>query len=1087
MYFKKLDISGFKSFAGKTILHFEPGITAVVGPNGCGKSNVFDSIRWCLGEQSIKSLRGSKMEDVIFNGTETILSQNVAEVSLTISNEAKILPIEYDEVTITRKLYRSGESEYLINNNCVRLRDINELLMGTGIGAESYSLVEQGKIDLVISSKPEDRRLVFDEATGVSRYKAKKKEAMKKLEETDNNLLRVNDIIMEVKRQIGSIERQASKARRYKEIFEKLKSLEVKYSSYELKTLKEELSLNCEMIKNSQQEEVEINRQLQEYDNKLMAQQRELQELDSKHSELKNEIASLESHNERNKQHISLNQDRIIDLNNHAQVLSAQKEQLKEKISNHEKSIKELTEQLLNLADINSKKETDLKEKEGRLSNLAQEIESLQNECKTLKQRVFDVNVCEAQANNQLNEINSSLHTFLSRLRRLETEKIKTQEENQELLKNIEEVNNGISGQREKVKSISDLLSININIQNEQQCSLKEAEDSLRKLENEKLSLHSQAEFLKELRTKYDSMPEAENGIIEISHLPESNISGIIARAKEIRFIEELKIYKIDCELKFISFDFEKLYARIGEIDKETEELMALKSEKENRLAEISKIIQKQQEEIQAEKITLSNKEAVSLNLGENAKRISDELSIIEVEISEINDNLKTTREKEEKLKNELFSIKQENETIDSKIFENNNRINKNTPLRENLMVEIAQLKTELSSQKTKEDSLQNNLNFFKETLAQDVNTSNLNEKEIGESLKKIDHLTNEINTLESEINENENTIVEKTNEFNKLSSIRIEEINSLDYIKKEIIDLEEKADKIKEDHHHYQMQEQEINFKYAGIKNRILQAYSFDIEKSPLSEEELREINIKLIEEEIAALKEKVSAFGSVNLVAIEELEELKNRYDFLNQQHNDLNMAKDSLQKAIIKINRTTRKMFLETFQIVAEEFKNYFKLLFGGGEAKLFLLDEEDVLESGIEIICRPPGKKLQNITLLSGGEKALSAIALIFAIFKTKPSPFCVLDEIDAALDESNIDRFSGMLSDFSKTSQFIVITHNKKTISRANVIYGITMEQSGISKIVSVKLHESPPLHSIQTPAQEQRIENQFPEQVNTIH
>ncbi|MFH1692319.1 MAG: AAA family ATPase [Candidatus Omnitrophota bacterium] len=1066
MYFKKLQISGFKSFAGKTVLHFEPGITAVVGPNGCGKSNVFDSIRWCLGEQSIKSLRGSKMEDVIFNGTETAPPQNVAEVSLTISNEANILPIDYDEVTIARRLYRSGESEYLINNNSVRLKDINEMLMGTGIGAESYSLVEQGKIDLVISSRPEDRRLVFDEATGVSRYKAKKKEAMKKLEETDNNLLRVNDILTEVKRQIGSIERQANKARKYKEIFDKLKDLEIKYSSYELKTLSEELSLTSEMLKNAQAEELKISQELQAFDSKLINQQRELQELDAKHSELKNEITWLENNNERNRQHINLNQDRIVDLENHTRILGSQKEQLKEKIENHEKSVKDLSDQLVNLAETNLRKENDLREKEDKFNALIQEIENLTNECKSLKQRVFDISMTETQANNELNEINSSLHTDLSRLRRLETEKIKTEEENHELLKNIEEVIGTISAQKDIIKSLTEKINALKNELSESRNALKETEETLRKLDNEKVSLHSQIEFLKTLKSRYDSIPDAEDGILEISKLPQENISGIIAHAKETHFNEESQKFRITCELKFISFDLEKLSERIEEIERETEGLAAKKSEKEILIAQISENLQIQENQAQEERIALSNKEAIRLNLDENAKRISDELSVIGIEISEINENIANERQKEERLKNELTNIKQENAQIDTKIHENNNKINEDIPQKENLLVEITQLKTELNNQKSKEDSLQNSLNFFRETLTQDHASLGLNEKEISESLKKIDELSDEIQGLETKIEDNESAVAEKTNEFNKLSSIRIEEINSIDFTRKQIIDLEEKADKIKEDHHHYQMQEQELNFKFSGIKNRILQTYGIDIEKTPTTEEELTGINIQLINDDISALKEKVSSFGTVNLVAIEELEELKNRYDFLNQQQNDLNTAKDSLQKAIIKINRTTRKMFLETFQMVAEEFKNYYKLLFGGGEAKLYLLDEEDVLESGIEIICRPPGKKLQNISLLSGGEKALSAIALIFAIFKTKPSPFCVLDEIDAALDESNIDRFSRMLSDFSKTSQFIVITHNKKTISRSNVIYGITMEQSGMSKIVSVKLHETPSANAL---------------------
>ena len=1023
-------------------------------------SNVFDSIRWCLGEQSIKSLRGSQSIDVIFNGTETVPAQNMAEVSLSISNEAKILPIDYDEVTITRRLFRSGESEYLINNNQVRLRDINELLMGTGIGAESYSLVEQGKIDLVISSKPEDRRLVFDEATGVSKYKAKKKEASKKMEETDANLLRVNDIITEVKRQIGSIERQASKARRYKEVFDKLKESELKYSTLELKALKSELAILHELSKKSYDDEQALNNQLQDLDRKLINKQKEVQELDSKILELKDEISGLENANIRDNQHISLNQDRIVDLNKHTEMLTQSKEQLKLRIAAHEKSISEISEQLFSLHDVYIKKEHDLKDREVSLSKLMQEVDSALNQNKSLKTRDFELNIKETQVNNELNENSSSMHTLLSRQRRIETEKLKTGEENSELLKNIDGVNGDIAHEKSIISSITQELNTANAQKTDLENSLKTLEEQLRKLENEKLSLQSQCEFLKELKVKYDGMPEAKNGTIEIAEIPGEKISGIIAHALDISYNENSKSYRITCELKFINFDIESIETKIGRISQEIENFVAQMSEKEKELMNSLGQIQNIEERLQQEKFNLTNKEAAATNLSDNAKKIQDELSVLDAELTEVTEHLGSARQKDEKLKNALSSVKSEIASIEEQINHNITKINGNGSLREKVLVEIAQLQTELANQKLKEEDLQSNLDFFKNALSQDASALNANDNEITFSSQKAVELNSEISKLESLILKQEEEIDAKTKEHSRLNQIRIEEVNYLDYTQKQIIDVEEKLDKAKEENHHFQMQEQELNFKYANIKNRILQAYTIDLDESPVSGEALESINTETLAQEIATLKEKVESFGTVNLVAIEELEELKNRHDFLTQQQNDLFMAKDSLRNAILKINRTTRKMFLETFQLVAEEFKNYFKLLFGGGEAKLFLLDEEDVLESGIEIICRPPGKKLQNITLLSGGEKALSAIALIFAIFKTKPSPFCVLDEIDAPLDESNIDRFSRVLLDFSKTSQFITITHNKKTISRANILYGITMEHSGISKIVSVKLNEN---------------------------
>ncbi|MFH0876755.1 MAG: AAA family ATPase [Candidatus Omnitrophota bacterium] len=1060
MYFKKLELAGFKSFGEKTVLHFEPGITAVVGPNGCGKSNIFDSIRWCLGEQSIKSLRGSKMEDVIFNGTETTPAQNMAEVSLTISNEAKILPIDYEEVTITRRLFRTGESEYLINNNLMRLKDINELLMGTGIGAESYSLVEQGKIDLVISSRPEDRRLVFDEATGVSKYKAKKREANNKLEDTDNNLLRVNDIIVEVKRQIGSIERQASKARRYKEIFEQLKTAELKFSTYELKKTSSELTMLAEMIKNSHEEENLLNKQLEELDAKLISHQKELQELDSSLTALREDIRQQENTKEQKHQHIRLNLERINDLKKHADSLNAQKEQLTQKISSHENNVSELTDQFLSLHQVYAQKEAVYKKRETAFETLNQTIDTLLTENKKNRENIFNVSLKETQINNELGETTTSLHTLLARQKRLETEKIKTNQEHEEFVRQLQALAADVNHKKETLRAITASLDSLRKEKVQREQTLKSREEFLRGLENEKLSLNSQAQFLKELKLKYDQMPEASRGILEIPAIPKENISGIIAHAKSVQFDENTRTYRVECELKFISFDLGLLESRIQELGRQIEETILGMSEQEKDLMELLGRMQTTEDHFQEQKGQLLNMEAVLSNLTSNDRKLTDELSLMGIELDEVLADLHKSKDAQMRLKNELSACKAENANLEARISENIQNINSHTSTKEKMLVELTELKTELTNQKGTEEALEAKLNFFKKALEDDQATLYQNDQDVQESCQKIEQLSAENTSLEEQINASTEIAQSKTKELDHLSATRTESLNGLDFVQKQIIDVEEKSDSLKEDVHRTQMQEQELNFKRINIKNRIVQAYSIDLDQTPVPEADIQGLAVEDLNQQITTLKDKVESFGTVNLVAIEELEELKNRFDFLTQQQNDLLQAKDSLQKAIQKINRTTRKMFLETFALVADEFKNHFKLLFGGGDARLFLIDEEDVLESGIEIICRPPGKKLQNISLLSGGEKALSAIALIFAIFKTKPSPFCVLDEIDAALDESNIGRFSRMLGDFAKTSQFIVITHNKKTITMSHMMYGITMEQSGISKIVSVKLQEN---------------------------
>jgi len=1062
MYFKKLDIAGFKSFAERTVLQFEPGITAIVGPNGCGKSNIFDSIRWCLGEQSLKALRGSKSEDVIFNGTETVEASNMAEVALTLSNEAKILPIEYDEVTITRRLFRSGESEYLINNNPVRLRDITDLLMGTGIGAESYSLVEQGKIDLVISSRPEDRRLVFDEATGVSKYKAKKKEAMRKLEETDNNLLRVNDIIAEVRRQINSIERQASKARRYKEVYERLKGADLKVASLELKNAADEQTVVRQMLKKAQEEETAWQKELEELDARAIAQKNKIQELEGRLAELKDETTARENTNIRNDQHIRLNQDRVFDLKRRIEAVEAQRQPLKARMEAHEKNIADLTAQIDAHRASYAGQEENLKVREEELAATSTMIEASLKENKELKARLFDLNLQETRSRNALTEATASLHTLRARQRRLETEQIKTEEENRELSRQLQGLLAEISERKGVIASRQESLQAKEKEKTAREQALKELETSLRELEKEKLGLQSQIEFLKELRLKYDGMPDAEEAVITVKKRPATDISGIIAHAREVTFEESAQAWRIRCDLKFISFDWETLEARIAEIGRGIEQGVRQIQERERELLAFCEEARGLSETLQQERYQLNNKEAVCANLSDNVRRIGEELGVVTAELDDVIRQRGRSEEEETRAQRELEAFANERTGHENTITANAAKVETATARREVLLVEITQLKSALANHKAKEESFVGNLNFYRESLAQDAQTWGSNEKEAEEGRAKIAELEAEETLLNEETSANREEIQRLTREHQNLSQVRIEEVNALDFIQRQLIDLEEKIDKAKEEHHRYQMQEQELTFRSTQTHSRILQSYGVDLDQTPLPEEALADINIEAMANEIAALREKVASFGTVNLVAIEELEELKQRYDFLTQQQNDLITAKDALQKTIQKINRNTRKMFLETFQMVAEEFKNHFRMLFGGGEAKLFLLDEEDVLESGIEIICRPPGKKLQNISLLSGGEKTLAAIALIFAIFKTKPSPFCVLDEIDAALDESNIDRFSRMLGDFAKTSQFITITHNKKTIARANVMYGITMERSGISKIVSVKLHESPP-------------------------
>lgn len=1062
MYFKKLELIGFKSFAEKIMLRFERGITAVVGPNGCGKSNIFDSIRWVLGEQSIKSLRGSKMEDVIFNGTENIPALGFAEVSLTLSNETKILPIDYEEITITRRLYRSGESEYFINNNAVRLKDINELFMGTGIGAESYSLVEQGKIDLVLSSKPEDRRLVFDEATGVSKYKAKKKEALRKLEDTDNNLLRVNDIIQEVKRQISSIERQANKARRYKEIFDKLKGLEINLAKYEIESLLTHCKEFQDMESKIKEKIIQAEVNLEEINKKINLVRNESENLNQENLRLNNELINNKNLVERKNQIIKIDAERVLELNKRLESIQAQNDTLSKRIEQErqellkiDKSLEEIKHGSLHKQDLVSNKEAKLKETQDLIHRSQERI-------KQSNSTNFQIASSKTKLNNELIDINSSLNTLVARKHRLETELLKTKEEK-------ESSENELSAKKEQLESLKSILQQKENKANSLKDYLSKiyieidaTREEINKLNQINISLQSQKEFLEQLKLKYENMPPAKDAqliIKDIEKIDEKEISGIIAKAKSVSYDKEGKTYHISCEAKLFSLDVRLIDEKIGQIQNQIVEKGDYFEKQKNRAQHSKQELEQLQSDMQKDQIGLADKEAVLKNFQINFQKICDELSLLQFDLKDIADNINRLTERELELKKDMGDLDQKKIDQENILSSSQLEINNANKIRETLLVEITQLKTELESLKIKERDTSTTLSMLKRALFENEHVLSTQQTEKAECMSKSEQLKQESITLENEI--------VKLKQDSDLLEIQLkakrEEFSQKEHILKELREQEQVQNSLnnenKENLHKQQFKIQENLFKLNQIKERVLQLYHCNIEEIAPSAG-LIEFNLEITKQEINQLRQKIDSFGTVNLVAIEELEELKKRYDFLQHQQIDLNTAKESLIEAIRKINRTTRKMFLDTFQQVAREFKNHFRLLFGGGDAELFLIDDENVLESGIEIVCRPPGKKLQNIMLLSGGERALSAIALIFAIFKTKPAPFCVLDEIDAALDEANIDRFSRMLKEFAKISQFIVITHSKKTIVHADVMYGITMEKSGISKIVSVKLSEN---------------------------
>ena len=1065
MYFKKLELLGFKSFAEKTTLHFEPGITAVVGPNGCGKSNIFDSIRWVLGEQSVKSMRGSKMEDVIFNGTESIPALGYAEVSLTFANETRALPVEFDEVTVTRRLYRSGESEYLLNKTQVRLKDILETFMGTGIGAESYSLIEQGKIDLILSSRPEERRLVFDEASGISRYKSQKKETLRKLEDTEANLLRLNDIIAEVRRQINSLERQAAKAKRYKEIFEKLKELEGKVSSLESAEYQNELDgLNASLNEFLARETGQI-RLIGQQNSEFSQKQDELAQKEEILDKTRVQLNNLENNIIRDSQQLGFNRERAQELNFRLQGFAKQKEELSVKTSKDRERIDNLKSGLETMTkELDEKKTLELK-LNGELAEITQTIDSLQENIRKAKNRVLEFAAEEAASNNQLRDFVSELQSTSARKKRLDIERLKTAEE-------LSGVDNDLkaasSAQDEAFKKFNLGKEEFENLKTIYENSLRDKEgliSSLQSLEIDKLTLESQKEFLETLKLKYENISESANATVLLDSFTSENISGIIIKVNAVEGILEGDLaamasakFKARGTAKPLSLDPRQLEEKLEKLKIQITETNDNLGQKNKNLEELSLKISSQDADLRENEIEYNNRKNHTENIRRHFLKLKEEFDLISIELKESGQELEKLNRKEKTLKENLNKIKESAGNNQKIIDQGREAAASKNIQREEIAVSSAKLKAEIQAGQEKVLKAGETCRIFEEEYLKDKSSYEAildQEINLTARLEELEKTSVEL-TLNIEADKKQKAALE--DEVKLSASGLEEEKHQLKSLEAGIRNNKESLDSLKAEIHQLQMRSQELTFLRNSLFERISQVYK--INPDELKNYYHPETNREELSQEIELLKQKINSYGQVNLVAIEEFEELKQRFDFLSNQRSDLIKAKESLHEAILKINRVTKKMFLETFEKLAVEFKNYFRMLFGGGDAQLFLLDEQDILESGIEIVCRPPGKKLQNVLLLSGGEKSMSAIALLFAIFKVKPSPFCVLDEIDAALDEANVDRFARALVEFTAQSQFIVITHNKKTIANANIMYGITMEKAGISKIVSVKLADN---------------------------
>ncbi len=1095
MYFKRLEIFGFKSFADKTTLNFEPGITAVVGPNGCGKSNVFDAIRWVLGEQSVKELRGSAMEDVIFSGTDKKHGLGFAEVSVTFSNETRILPIDYNEVTVTRRLFRSGESEYLMNRTPVRLKDINELFMGTGVGAEAYSLVQQGKVDLVVSARPEERRMILDEASGITKYKAKRKEALSKLADTDQNLLRINDIVVEVKRQISSLERQASKARKYKEEYVRLKDLEVQLARVQLSMASQQRQQILFRLEEFKNKEIALSQEVNGFNDLLEHQTNLLEELEDKINQVNANGIKLDGQIDINHRQIGFNEERLAHIEEAVKRLEENQIHLTERARQQEEKIKEASQVLATLDDVVEKTREICEARRIELATLAQAVSASQDIVKFEEEKILAVTSNQVHVKNKLTDIMKEVQGCLARKRRLEIENTKVFGEKQQIELKLQSISKQLVFSSQHLEELNAQLLKNQQILEQIQNDWKAVDEHIDELEKKRLFLKSQKEFIEKLSVQYQGIPDPiiEGHIITTSK-PMEHHSGLIGKVKEVLEMDPVRaqvlggslasdgrpLYEVICEAKFIELDPQQISAHIDELGVQIDIKVKEKAEIMAKLAEQEIMVKKNNFEIQEQEKSFSVFQSQKNDVSGEAQKLSDELSIVQSEFEEVTNSLSNFKIAEDDLIAQLDALNQDLSLCQIKIRENQDAIAGKTHEREQISQLIGQAETEIASLEATKNGHVEKVTMLTESLQAARTELDRFTAEVHELVGKREQYQSEIGILEEKI---EGLRKEKESLTGILSGHerQKEEVSArLNSARANIHSYNQQIETIKNTLHQEQMQEQEIAYQEKAIRDRLMQAYKIDVDHyvqeviNPVSDVDVEQppveqaipvvqvnqaIDINELGIAIDRLRKRCDSFGSVNLVAIEEFDQLKERFEFLTKQQSDLLTAKDSLHQTITKINRQTRQMFMDTFTKVSEEFRIYYRMLFGGGEAQLVLLDPENVLESGIEIIARPPGKKLQNISLLSGGEKSLTAIALIFGVFKVNPSPFCVLDEIDAALDESNVGRFGYLLKDFAKIAQFIVITHNKKTMACADVLYGITMQETGVSKLVSVKFKD----------------------------
>ena len=1225
MYLKNLTVFGFKSFADKTALNFQPGVTAIVGPNGCGKSNVSDAIRWVLGEQSAKALRGGEMADVIFNGTDGRKPMGMGEVSLTLggvgeeSLKAAGVEVSYDEVTLTRRIFRDGGSEYFLNRTPCRLKDIQQLFMGTGVGRTSYSILAQGHITQILSSKPEDRRMIFEEAAGITKFKSQKKESLRKLEYTEQNLLRIADTIKEVKRQIGSLQRQAGKARRFKQIQQELQHLETQLVRHQFDVLQLEIAEKNTAVENLRNEIETGTNDVLRFENEIAKLRERLMELEHEVAAQQQRGLELKGEAERHESRIHFNQERIHEIESQNAKALADIAQAEERHRAAQGELSVVIEKLATAeAALVQHKET-LLAKQNALREVEERLRQQQETLRQAQSTAFAAAQDLSRVRNEITALDLAKQGNWVRLEKLSAEKVQLEEERVRLESRLQEFTASVEVEKLNVATTRGSVEQRQNrlreLQAELHASSQEQDNFLQQQAEKRSRLHVLEQLegshegfdagavaaLRQSRSVIGSLADrirvpdqfvtaVENALghnlqLVLTEQPSSaqeilaelntNKSGRASVAalaiqqykdeKQLSFegdmapasgpVDELQIGQIVHAMSvihaeptvepllksllgrtFIAADLNTATAQIqnghagcdfvtlggdllnrhgiytggylnkgsngkapssilGRKNQITElqaELAGLQqcveeaSKKRGALlgeqTELSASLQQAQTELRQQEVAIATREGEFKALQNSARLLGQKIETVMFEVESLAAQEREGLEKRESLAVRLNDLETRERTAQEQVAVLTVELENLRQARDAALAALSESKVALASDeqlassfRQQQTALGHRIGELAQLVAARrnecgafVTRKEQAESEVWDSQAKIEKLQHEReqvsaqtaetiglkNAQEAEISQRDETLRAQRSRLMDIQNQR----GALDVeLAQKNMAVQNLRDKVQEKYH--------LNLD--DIRSECITITHADeglAKIETLTPEEMAASGAgtdwNTVAEQVTTLQTKLDEMGPVNLVAIEEYEETEQRHTFLSQQYDDLVNAKTQLLEIINRINTQTRQMFIETFEKIRDNFRAMFVDVFGGGKADLILSDENDVLESGIEIVARPPGKQLQSISLLSGGEQTMVAVSLLFSIYQVKPSPFCVLDELDAPLDESNVIRFVKILQRFLAHSQFIIITHNKRTIGMADVLYGVTMQEHGISKIVSVKFHKA---------------------------